>query len=288
MADYLVTGKKGNGKSLICINKMRQALLEGRPVATNLDIDLEKLLPAGNRTARYFRIPDYPTRLDLDAIGIGNEDKSDESKNGILVLDECANWMNARTFSDKSRMGVLEWLTYSRKLGWDTYLLTQHEAQVDKQAREALCEYHVTSRRLDRIRVPFMPFRFPKMFVYFVRLGHGQSATPADKWLLFWWEARRIFDAYDTRQVFSTLYPHTIHSVLPPWHTKGRFEPEHVPLWKRAKAFLFAFVRSLVQGPPAVDRPPLKPKLPVTQALMRLPPDARPLVFHKVFAHEPA
>jgi len=258
MADYLVTGKKGNGKSLVCVARIQEALNRGVPVATNLDLYLDKLLPAGNRTARIIRLPDKPTRADLEVIGSAYDGRYDETRFGVLVLDELATWLNARTFQDKDRQGVLEWLAHSRKLHWDTYLIAQHPNQIDKQIREALVEYHVICRRADRIRIPILGLKPPRLHIAYVRYGLEQHALLSDRWL---YRGNHLFDAYDTEQVFRSDYPHAIHSVLPP----GYWAPES------RRSFLVSLIAFLrrEKSPKRV----LKPKLPAVAALAGLPAD---------------
>lgn len=274
MADYLVTGKKGNGKSLICVAKIRKALMAGLPVATNLDLDLVAMLGPYNNTARVFRLPDKPTRADFDAIGTGNPDPTKEDKNGVVVLDECATWLNARSFNDKSRQPMLEWLAYSRKLGWDTYLIAQNMNQIDKQVREALVEYHVIARRLDRVRIPLLPFHFPKIHMYFVKWGLDANSVAADKWMLWPWDLQTVFDSYSTIQVFSEFYPHSLHMMATPWQVKGRYLPPERFFWKECVTFVKSFVRSFFVEPPRKTLPPKK-KLDFVERLMSLPEDQR-------------
>lgn len=272
MADYLVTGKKGNGKSLVVVGRIRDALLNGRPVATNLDLKLENLLPHDRREVRAFRLPDRPTRADLDALGEGNPTlrttEYDEGQNGLIVLDELATWLNARTFADKERQGVLDWLVHSRKLGWDTYLIAQNPNQIDKQVREALCEYHVICRRMDRLKVPVIGLKLPKVHVAFVKFGMERDSITAEKW---WYKGRHLYAGYDTTQRFSASYPHGLYSYLPPWHLT-RTQAKPVSLLHRLRAWF------------AADpvRPEPKPKHPHVSLIMRLPPDERLRHWHRL------
>lgn len=264
MADYLVTGKKGNGKSLVCVGRIADALRAGRPVATNLDIDVSKLVHPRNKSARLIRLPDKPTAADLELIGIGNPDKAREDRNGLLVLDELATWLNSRTFGDKDRQGVLDWLVHSRKLGWDTYLICQNPTQIDKQIRESLCEYLVICRRMDRLKIPLLGIKMPRVHMAFVKFGMDRDSMLADRWI---YRGNDLFDAYDTRQVFRSDYPHGAHSIIPPGYLEGRhWKPWHQRLrdwWNRPV--------------PAYRSPDLKPKpkRPEVARLMELPADQR-------------
>lgn len=229
MSDYIVHGKKGNGKSLVVVGRIRDALLAGKKVATNLNLNLDKMLPPGRRKVECYRLPDRPTIDDLKLIGIGSE-KIDEDTYGLVVLDECASMLNARQFGDKGRAAMLDWFVHSRKLGWDTYFICQNPAQIDKQVRESLVELSVSCKRLDKIRVPFIgvltkhlfgfELRAPKIHIATVRYGLDRDALINDRWT---YRGRDLYQCYDTRQVFKDDYTEGVFSYLSPWHVKGRF-----------------------------------------------------------------
>lgn len=268
MADYLVTGKKGNGKSLICVGRIRDALRAGRVVATNLDLDLVAMLGPYHRKARVIRLPDRPSRADMDAIGIGNSEM-DESRNGLIVLDELATWLNARSYADKGRQEFLDWMVHSRKLGWDTYLIAQGPAQIDKQVRETQVEYHVVCRRMDRVKVAGL--RMPRVHVAFVRYGLDRDSILSERWI---YRGNDLFRCYDTRQVFKPLSDHGPYTMLPPWHLDGRYrEPAD---WRYR---LFGIVPPMAR---AVVRHAVRRPHPLVELLRRLPPDDRIRHWHRL------
>jgi hypothetical protein len=282
MSDYIVFGKKGSGKSLVCVNRIREALLRGAPVATNLDLKLEELLPHGVRDARVYRLPDRPTIDDLRAIGRGSE-SVDESTYGVVVLDECATMLNARTYNDKGRTDMLDWFVHSRKLGWDSYFLCQNPVQIDKQVRESLAEFMVSCKRLDKMRVPFIgaiskhliggELRPPKVHIATVRYGSGHEAIISDRWT---YRGTHLYAAYDTQQVFRADYPHGIFCYLTPWHLKGRFGSS------KKRSFLQDLLSSLVDGSNRAARPDPKPAHPLVHKLKNLPPDERIAHFRRL------
>lgn len=209
MPVYLVAGRLGAGKSLVSVSKIRDALRAGRRVATNLNIDVAALGFASKRVD-LVRLPDKPNGDELKALGQGNEDY-DESKNGLLVLDELASWLNARSWGDKQRQGVLDFFIHSRKLGWDIYLIAQSLGQLDKQLRDALVEYHVVCRRMDRLNAPIVggvvrafsfgraSVRMPRVHIGFVRYGTDRDSVLVERWV---YRGNDLFEAYDTRQRF--------------------------------------------------------------------------------------
>lgn len=231
MAVYFVTGALGSGKSLISVSKIQDRLAKGCPVATNLELRLFNMPRVGKmaKKTRVYRLPDKPSIQDLELIGCGNQ-SYDESRNGLLVLDECGTWLNTRTWNDKSRQPVLDWFLHARKLGWDIIFLVQNITLVDKQAREALAEHVVYCRRLDRLSVPFVGAVFslifgfklpaPKIHLGIVKYGDAQHSPVVERWF---YRGTDLYYAYDTKQQFSSFYDRGVYSVLPPYLTHGRY-----------------------------------------------------------------
>ena len=272
MAVFSVEGKLGTGKTKFAVYMAQQALLQGRKVASNVDLKPEILCPWRRR--HYVRIPDKPTAADFEAMGHGNPDTYDEDRNGVLLLDELGTWLNTRSFQDKGRASVIDWLIHARKHGWDVYLIVQDAGMIDKQVREALIEYQCRCMNLSKIRIPVVG-RFlsliserwgylPKMHTVTARTGYGQNAIVADKWM---YRGNDLHAAYDTRQIFTDSYPHGPHSVLPPWDWQPRQTDG-----QRIAATL-AKIKSAFAKP--LEPVPLKPKPRAMLLLQRLPPDER-------------
>jgi hypothetical protein len=230
MPDYAITGKKGNGKSLVAVARIQDYLKKGLPVATNLDLKLHNLVGKDNKTARVIRIPDHPTGADLAILGVANKTPNEEL-NGILVLDEMAIWSNSRDFKAANRQTLIDWLVQARKDGWDCYYLVQEINMVDKQIREGLFEHVVQCRRMDRLTIPILnglskfflgrKASMPRVHIGFVRYGDGGSASlVVDRWV---YRGTQYFSSYNTKQKFRSDYPHGPFSYLPPWFTHGRF-----------------------------------------------------------------
>ena len=263
MAVYIVTGKLGNGKTLVSVGRIQEKLRAGCVVATNLDIRLDRLLGLQDKNARLVRIPDKPSADDLYSLGSGNT-SYDETKNGLLVLDECGTWFNARNWQDKSRKAVNDWFLHSRKLGWDVMLIVQDVEIIDSQARAAIAEHTCFCRRLDRFHIPFFgtllkiftlgePVRLPRIHIGKVVYGTSELDPLTDRWV---YRGTGLFAAYDTKQSFLDDYPHGLHSMLPGWHTRGRYAVQQDwrfvvrmtrIFWKRFKA-PFALVVGIVAG----------------------------------------
>jgi hypothetical protein len=223
MAFYFVTGKLGNGKSLVSVARIHEKMKSGCRIATNIDLNLESMSSKYCRDLNVIRVPDKPCLADLTAIGKGTE-SYDESKNGLLVLDECGSWFNSRNWQDKQRAAVNDWFRHARKLGWDVILIVQDISLIDSQARDALSEHVAFCKRLDNMRVPIItplfaligiPLKFPKIHIARVVLGTSPADLMADRWVF---RGTHLYSAYDTKQIFSPTNDFGSHSVLTPWH----------------------------------------------------------------------
>jgi hypothetical protein len=274
MSIYCVTGKLGSGKTLACVGRIRDALLAGKKVVTNLDLTLSEMLPHNLPAVNVLRVPDKPSLEDLTFAGRG-QDSPDESKNGLIVLDELGAWFNSRGWQDKSRQGVIDWLLHSRKLGWDVYLIIQHPKMLDAQAREGLVEFLVTCRRLDRLRLPFIGgliktltgvlVTLPKVHIGTVRYGMEKEALVADRWV---YRAKELYSSYDTRQIF----------------TEKRFHPFFLSWSPVPKKTLREHFEIFLDGSPGRKPDFLhKPKHPLVARIMKLPIEQR-FAFYQRFS----
>jgi len=267
MTVSFVTGKLGAGKGKYAVMQLRAAAAEGRRIAGNVDIFLEHFAPKKPK-ARYVRVPDKPTIADLMALGHGNPESYDEDRNGLLVLDELGTWLNARSFSDPARAGVLDWLIHARKHGWDVLLICQNEVQVDKQVREPLGEVFVRCFALHKLRIPVVGWiievfskklaRLPRFHLSSVRVGTGASSFIAERDLF---RGDHLHKMYDTRQVFAPNPEQCTVTQLHPCYFTG-LPAGRRPLWARLRA------------KPKVKLQP-KPKSALAAFLMRFPPDVR-------------
>lgn len=284
MSSFFITGKQGNGKSLVAVGRIFDYLRRGNKVATNLDIKLDAYLSPQSKKS-VIRIPDKPTVQDFEFLGFGNT-SYDEEKNGILVLDELGAWFNTRSWQDKERKKLLEWFLYLRKRGWDVYLCVQDIDMVDGQLRGMLGEHLVICRRLDRIKIPLLgnllqfiglKGTLPKVHRAKVYFGETVQDICVDTWTYL---GREFYKAYDTKQIFSPNYEHGIHSVLSPWHTKGRHLLPKLSFRDKVQKIYDAFLLA-AQLPPSPLQ--LKTKHPLILRIMRLPDERQRLEFFRRF-----
>jgi hypothetical protein len=245
---HLLVGKLGNGKTVLAVSRAIEYLRSGRPVATNIDLQPEKVLPA---TARYrlTRLPDFPTGSDLWNLGRGNPDSTNEERNGLVILDEGVLLLNARAWNAKGRDEVIGWMVMSRKQGWDVIIIVQALSALDKQIRETVGEHVVSCRRLDRVKLPVVGVGMPRFFIGIVKYGTGHNAPTVDRWFS---SGRDVFPAFPTAQIFNEENSHEspTFSVLDAWTLRGRYLSE----WQivRAKFWLyvamFSFISAVASG----------------------------------------
>lgn len=221
-----------------------EALKDGHLVATNINLNVEYLVPAYNDT-RWFRIPDFPNAEDLEGLPLGNPgmewrkgeldpvmlDTFREENNGLLVIDEAGNVLSAREWAGAERQKLNNWLTQSRKYGWNLLFLSQHVGQVDKQIRDALIEVQGTVRRADKMAVPLLSplwkyftgkkLTLPKFHVVALRYGFAVGAPLTDRLM---YRGVDFYKAYNTLQ---KVHPDTgqtgVSFGLSAYQLKGRY-----------------------------------------------------------------
>jgi len=251
----LLTGKRGAGKSLVATSQIQKRMLNRCMVATNLNLYLEHLVGPRNRV-RPFRLPDHPTAPDLVALPLGNPalfwecdqvkmgPGYDEGKNGLLVLDELATFLNSRTWNQKDRQDLINWLLQSRKFGWDLLFLAQHPRLVDAQVRDSLFDLIGVVRRLDKITLPFFGkiaalfgfrLKMPRIHIAALRYGMHQDSPIAER---LWCRGTDLFRAYDTTQKIDPAVGVKTgegFQYLSAWDIRGR----HMGWWEMNRGLIF-------------------------------------------------
>lgn len=235
MPVWVVTGKLGAGKSLMSVSRIQKYLLEGRKVATNLNIFPEHMLGIDKKHTQLYRLPDIPTITDLQALPRGyDDDKIDESKNGLLVLDECGIFLNSRGWNDPGRKEVNAFFKLLRKLRWDAVFIIQDIENLDADARRTIAEHVVYCRRMDRMKIPIVSALFklfttydlplPSVHLGIVKYGTELNSLTVDRWAYY---GSSLYDAYDTEQLFSTTENlggiDGLTTILPTYYTHGRY-----------------------------------------------------------------
>lgn len=233
----LLTGKRGEGKTLIATMIAKRYLSQNRPIATNINFNLEKLASPLNKT-NIIRLPDAPASADLQALPVANA-TYDESKNGLLLLDEASGFLNSHDWRDGDTKKIRFWLAQSRKDGWDLLFLAQNPKQIDAQIRESLFELHGIARNMSKVGIPFISFlfqwafnvklRMPAFHVFTQRYGFGNNAAMANTEML---GGSNLYEAYDTKQKIDPnayevgnpqMFGSASATMLSAWYLRGRY-----------------------------------------------------------------
>lgn len=164
---YFFTGKPGNGKSLHMAEIIYHAMKQGKNVIANFAINegsfdgcrakkkgtLGQFLCMDNRYWRDNAFLDrhrqplndgahysYLEGLYGYALQFHERNGRGQIKEGqtLLVLDECQELFNARSWNRRDRLLWCAFFRQHRKFGYDVYLISQDDKVIDKQIRSIL------------------------------------------------------------------------------------------------------------------------------------------------------
>jgi zona occludens toxin len=120
----------------------------------------------------------------------------------MVIFDEASIKFNARTFQSSDRMQWIEFLTESRKFGYDVIFITQDARMLDKQIRQ-LCEYECTHKKLNNM----LGFGFLKLFRISlfaqVRYWNGLNNASTKGSLRLFVYKKSVAKRYDTYMKFN-------------------------------------------------------------------------------------
>lgn len=197
---YLYSGVPGSGKSLHAANDIRWALRHGRDVVANFALSPDAPVTDLERK-RYHYHPNSEITPDL-LTNFADEYWATSGKpfreNGLLfVADEAQLVWNSRTWTDKTRLAFLEFLSQHRKFGYKIILIAQSAKMIDNQFR-MLVETEVNHRKLDSMgfvgTMLSLPFR-GRLFMQVSYLFQTGERLGSD-----WYVARRadmaMYDSY--------------------------------------------------------------------------------------------
>jgi hypothetical protein len=238
MSVFIITGKLGSGKTLVSVGLIRDALNQGRKIATNIDLWPEEMLNWSNKTAEIYRLPDQLSAQAFNDIGSGNDTVEvvrgrniyDEKLNGLIVLDEGGLSMNSRDFREEGRKEFIKWCIHSRKRGWDIAIIIQSFESLDKQIRDMFGEMIVYCMRFDKIKIPILGSLLnmiglggTMLHLHMAVCRYGSRADSPMTWRKIF-KGKDLWFAFDTRQQYFPDDSEAVYQMLPPYYVKGRYK----------------------------------------------------------------
>lgn len=117
----------------------------------------------------------------------------------LVIFDEASIPFNARSWNDKNRLKWIEFLSQSRKFGYDFIFITQDAKMLDKQIR-ALCEYEVQYKKLNNM----MYFKWLSLFkiTLFAGVSYWNGVRNSKGSLKLYFYSKKVADRYDTLKLF--------------------------------------------------------------------------------------
>lgn len=121
----------------------------------------------------------------------------------LLVLDECQDLFNPRSWNRKDRLKWCSFFREHRKYGYEVYLISQDDKIVDKQIR-AILQYEYVHRCINNYKLSGKILGFiagGKLFVY-VKKMYGIRSKEAKVKSKFFTGQRRYYEYYDSYKTF--------------------------------------------------------------------------------------
>lgn len=146
------TGTPGSGKTYHAVYDMWEALKYGRPVISNIPLDLPEKLLGKKRDWKNWRFVEI---YDIKPFMLYQLSESIREQKGfkrvpedyiLLVIDEAQLIFNCRDWQAQDRKEWLSFFQQHRKLGYHVVLITQMAQMLDKHA-QGLLEYEIVHRK---------------------------------------------------------------------------------------------------------------------------------------------
>jgi zona occludens toxin len=239
MGADLYSGVAGTGKSYHVAQVIYEKLRNGINIISNVDIDITKIPPKGNKPlGQYIFVSnkqwlsnsirqykkDYRGNLTpilepctdkfssiqgLKGFAL-NFHKRDSKGHIILhqtfmIFDECHKIWESRSWNRIDRLAWIDFLTQFRKWGYDCILISQSENMIDKQIRASVIEHKIIHRNVSRFKKlgKILALPFGGNLFACVETDYTMSSKSAAKIRSYFiFGSNKYFDIYDTTQIF--------------------------------------------------------------------------------------
>lgn len=209
MAIKLLTGFVGSGKSFAATKKgcqIADAPMGKGWVIANFPIKPKKTLFSKYRKKK-FNNPRWIYKNNEELTVQFLVQKSLEmgwnkkESSALIIFDEASIPFNSRNWNKPDRMEWIEFLSQSRKFGYDFYFITQDAKMIDKQIR-ALCEYEVQHKRMNAM-FPFFLLNPFKITVFAgIAFWNGVKTRGTVSMYIY---SKSVADRYDTLRLFNQV-----------------------------------------------------------------------------------
>lgn len=232
---HFFTGTPGSGKSLHMAMIIDQQLRKGKNVIANFEINektfrrfnekhpgkLGRFIYVSNReflTNAYRPFYNGKRRISPPADRFSyleglygyalqfherNEKGQIKEDQTLLVLDECQDLFNPRSWNRKDRLSWCSFFREHRKYGYEVYLISQDDTVIDKQIRHIL-QYEYLHRCVNNYKLSGRILGFisgGKLFVYVKRM-YGVKSKDAKVKSHFFSGQRKYYEFYDSYKTF--------------------------------------------------------------------------------------
>lgn len=207
MSIELYTGFVGSGKSFAAVKNgtvIADAPMGKRWVIANFPIKPKKKIFAFLRKKKFNEprwIYKNNQELTVDYLIKTSLENGWNKKEGscTVIFDEAGIPFNARSWNRPDRLKWIEFLSQSRKFGYDFIFITQDRDMMDKQIRK-LCEYEVQHKRLNNMHVFKLLSLFKVTLFAGISFWNGMSRERGTLRMYFY--RKSVADRYDTLRIF--------------------------------------------------------------------------------------
>lgn len=208
MSIELYTGFIGSGKSYAATKNgtvMADAPMGKRWVIANFPIKPKKTMFSRWRKKKFNEprwIYKKNEELTVDFLIKQSLDNGWNKKEGscLVIFDEAGIPFNSRSWNKPDRLQWIEFLSQSRKFGYDFIFITQDRDMMDKQIRK-LCEYEVIHKRLNNMHVFKLLSLFKVTLFAGISFWNGMSKERGTLRVYFY--RKSVADRYDTLRIFN-------------------------------------------------------------------------------------
>lgn len=158
-----ITGNLGGGKSLTAVHFAVNAMRSGYFVVTNITLDVERLvLDFGDYMRQlYLHVSLDDPGFDPFKLPCGSPRGSGGGKRVLVILDECAEWIDQYTSAKDPRIQRLwSWLRHSSKRSQDVFIIVQRPDYLNKVVRILVSRW-IWVNDLAVWRLPVLKMRVP-------------------------------------------------------------------------------------------------------------------------------